>query len=71
MCFMTKRPDVLPHEWNSDFPHLMLRHRAAKLKHGEHALSFGEAQLTQMDRKARWLSRTAAGHTGLRTARTS
>jgi len=50
MCFMTKCPYVPPHEWNLDFPHLMLRHRAAKLKHGQHHLSFGEAQLTQMDR---------------------
>ncbi len=30
MCFMTKCPYVPPHEWNVDFPHLILRHRAAK-----------------------------------------
>ena len=53
MCFMTKCPYVPPHEFNLDFPHLMLRHRAAKLKHGEHKLSFGEAQLTQMDRNGK------------------
>ena len=29
MCFMTKCPYVPPHEFNVDFPHLMLRHRAA------------------------------------------
>ena len=28
MCFMTKCPYVPPHEFNLDFPHLMLRHRA-------------------------------------------
>jgi glycerol-3-phosphate dehydrogenase subunit C len=32
MCFMTKCPYVPPHEWNVDFPHLMLRHRAATRK---------------------------------------
>jgi glycerol-3-phosphate dehydrogenase subunit C len=30
MCYMTKCPYVPPHEWNVDFPHLMLR---AKVKH--------------------------------------
>ena len=33
MCFMTKCPYVPPHEWAVDFPHLMLRHRAAKRRH--------------------------------------
>jgi glycerol-3-phosphate dehydrogenase subunit C len=28
MCFMTKCPYVPPHEWNVDFPHLMLRAKA-------------------------------------------
>jgi len=32
MCFMTKCPYVPPHEWNVDFPHLILRHRAAQRK---------------------------------------
>ena len=32
MCFMTKCPYVPPHEWNIDFPHLMLRAKAAKYK---------------------------------------
>ena len=32
MCFMTKCPYVPPHEWDVDFPHLMLRHRAATRK---------------------------------------
>jgi glycerol-3-phosphate dehydrogenase subunit C len=32
MCFMTKCPYVPPHEWAIDFPHLLLRHRAAKRK---------------------------------------
>src|SRR5437868_1825992 len=32
LCFMTKCPYVPPHEFNLDFPHLMLRYRAAELK---------------------------------------
>ncbi len=32
MCFMTKCPYVPPHEWNLDFPHLMLRAKAVYLK---------------------------------------
>lgn len=35
MCFMTKCPYVPPHEWNIDFPHLMLRAKAVKFKKGE------------------------------------
>jgi glycerol-3-phosphate dehydrogenase subunit C len=34
MCFMTKCPYVPPHEWNLDFPHLMLRAKALKAKQG-------------------------------------
>lgn len=32
LCFMTKCPYVPPHEWNVDFPHLMLRAKAIKFK---------------------------------------
>lgn len=35
MCFMTKCPYVPPHEWNLDFPHLMLRAKAIKYRKGE------------------------------------
>lgn len=35
MCFMTKCPYVPPHEWNIDFPHLMLRAKAVKHKQGK------------------------------------
>ena len=35
LCFMTKCPYVPPHEWALDFPHLMLRYRAAELKAGK------------------------------------
>ena len=32
MCFMTKCPYVPPHEFNLDFPHLMLRYRMYQKK---------------------------------------
>ena len=31
MCFMTKCPYVPPHEFDLDFPHLMLRYRVAEI----------------------------------------
>ena len=34
MCYMTKCPYVPPHEWNVDFPHLMLRAKAVKNNKG-------------------------------------
>ncbi len=35
MCFMTKCPYVPPHEWNLDFPHLMLRAKVVKYRKGD------------------------------------
>ena len=35
MCYMTKCPYVPPHSWNVDFPHLMLRAKAAKFRAGK------------------------------------
>lgn len=32
LCYLTKCPYVPPHEWNVDFPHLMLRAKAVKFK---------------------------------------
>ncbi|HPR07736.1 MAG TPA: Fe-S oxidoreductase, partial [Denitromonas sp.] len=32
MCYMSKCPYVPPHEWNIDFPHLMLRAKAVERK---------------------------------------
>lgn len=32
LCFQTKCPYVPPHEWNVDFPHLMLRAKANKFR---------------------------------------
>jgi Fe-S oxidoreductase len=35
LCYMTKCPYVPPHEWNVDFPHLMLRAKAVRFRDGE------------------------------------
>ncbi|MBL4852147.1 MAG: Fe-S oxidoreductase [Gammaproteobacteria bacterium] len=35
LCFLVKCPYVPPHEWNVDFPHLMLRAKAIKFKKGD------------------------------------
>jgi len=51
MCFMTKCPYVPPHEFDLDFPHLMLRHRAVELRDGKRG--FVERQLNETDRNGR------------------
>ena len=51
MCFMTKCPYVPPHEFDLDFPHLMLRYRAAQKKLNK--LPSVPAQLAQIDRNAK------------------
>ena len=51
MCFMTKCPYVPPHEFDLDFPHLMLRYRAVEQRKG--ARGFAETQLTNTDRNGR------------------
>ena len=35
LCYQTNCPYVPPHPWNVDFPHLMLRAKAAAHKRGE------------------------------------
>ena len=55
MCFMTKCPYVPPHPFNLDFPHLMLRYRAAEVRAGK--TDFTARQLAEMDRNGR-LART-------------
>ena len=48
MCFLTKCPYVPPHEFDLDFPHLMLRYRAVEHKKGQ--TSFADKQLAETDR---------------------
>jgi glycerol-3-phosphate dehydrogenase subunit C len=47
MCYMTKCPYVPPHEWNLDFPHLMLRAKAVKFRKG--GASFRDKLLSSTD----------------------
>jgi glycerol-3-phosphate dehydrogenase subunit C len=47
VCYMTKCPYTPPHEWNVDFPHLMLRAKAVKYKKGE--IGAGEKFLASTD----------------------
>ncbi len=51
MCFMTKCPYVPPHEFDLDFPHLMVRYRAAQFARGE--VGFKYRQLAKTDRNAK------------------
>ncbi|MCG3145564.1 MAG: Anaerobic glycerol-3-phosphate dehydrogenase subunit C [Gammaproteobacteria bacterium] len=47
LCYMTKCPYVPPHEWNVDFPHLMLRAKAQKFRQGK--TGFRDRMLTSTD----------------------
>jgi Fe-S oxidoreductase len=47
LCYMTKCPYVPPHEWNVDFPHLMLRAKAQKFRKG--GTSFRDKLLSSTD----------------------
>jgi glycerol-3-phosphate dehydrogenase subunit C len=47
MCYMTKCPYVPPHEWNVDFPHLMLRAKAKRFE--EHKASIRDRVLSSTD----------------------
>src|SRR5690349_12704352 len=51
MCFMTKCPYVPPHPFNLDFPHLMLRYRAAELNAGKGSVI--AKQLVKTDRNGK------------------
>ncbi len=51
MCFMVSCPYVPPHEFDLDFPHLMLRARAADMAKGK--VDRRVAELTKTDRNGR------------------
>ncbi|MEZ5708325.1 MAG: heterodisulfide reductase-related iron-sulfur binding cluster [Blastomonas sp.] len=71
MCFMVKCPYVPPHEFDLDFPHLMLRHRAVEHRKGK--TGFVDRELAKTDRNgklagavsemANWATRTDNGLT--------
>ncbi len=54
MCFMVSCPYVPPHEFNIDFPHLMLRYRAAEHRDGKTSKMI--QQLTRTDRNGKLAS---------------
>lgn len=51
MCYMTKCPYVPPHEFDLDFPHLMLRYRAVEARKG--ALARADKELAETDRNGK------------------
>ncbi len=57
MCFMTKCPYVPPHEFNLDFPHLMLRAKAVEFRNGERTLA--DRELAETDRNGKLASLVA------------
>lgn len=52
MCFLTKCPYVPPHEFNLDFPHLLLRYRAVEAK--KNGVGAADRALTETDRNGKW-----------------
>lgn len=58
MCYMTKCPYVPPHEFNLDFPHLMLRYRAVEQRKG--MIGTIDRELTKTDRNGRVAGRMSA-----------
>jgi Fe-S oxidoreductase len=52
LCYMTKCPYTPPHEWNLDFPHLMLRAKAIDFKKGES--NFRDNLLSSTDKIGRF-----------------
>ena len=52
MCYMTKCPYVPPHEWNVDFPHLMLRAKAFRFRN--RGASRRDRLLTSTDKVGRF-----------------
>ncbi len=68
MCFMTKCPYVPPHPFNVDFPHLMLRHRAAERRNT--GGDFVREQLGETDRNGK-LAKPVAPLANWATARSN
>jgi len=65
MCFLTKCPYVPPHEFNLDFPHLILRQRAARRR--KDGGDFVREQLGETDRNGT-LAKPVAGLANWATA---
>jgi glycerol-3-phosphate dehydrogenase subunit C len=72
MCFLTKCPYVPPHEFNLDFPHLMLRYRAVEAR--KKGVPLADRQLAKTDRNGKLASLAPAlanwgSHTGNKVTR--
>tara|TARA_Y100001936_G_scaffold164281_1_gene160461 strand:+ start:8235 stop:9563 length:1329 start_codon:yes stop_codon:yes gene_type:complete len=61
LCFMTKCPYVPPHEWEIDFPHLMLRGKA--IKNANKKVSFRDKILSSTDMLGKIFSRSIVSST--------
>lgn len=57
MCFMVSCPYVPPHEFNLDFPHLVLRYRAAE--NAKAGIPFVDRQLGKTDRNGKMIAPVA------------
>ncbi len=55
LCFMTKCPYIPPHEWNLDFPHLMLQAKAVQFK--KNGAKLRDKVLTSTDAMGKTLAR--------------
>lgn len=55
LCFMTKCPYIPPHEWNLDFPHLMLQAKAVQFKNK--GANLRDKVLTSTDAMGKTLAR--------------
>ena len=55
MCYLTKCPYVPPHEFNIDFPHLMLRYRV--FERSKNKIKFFDNQIIQTDRNGKIISK--------------
>jgi glycerol-3-phosphate dehydrogenase subunit C len=55
VCYLTKCPYVPPHEWDVDFPHLMLRAKAIQFKKGTET-KFRDTTLSSTDRNGKLAS---------------
>jgi len=62
LCYLTKCPYVPPHEWNVDFPHLMLRAKAQDFK--ENGARFRNKMLTNTDAMNKLMSIPVINQTG-------
>ncbi len=71
MCYMTKCPYVPPHEWNVDFPHLMLRAKFKRFEDGKASAARQDPELDRHRRLARGDSRRRAKPSTRSTTRSS